>query len=147
MEIERRISLISNSFFIIFSFEYIRYHVTSKEAHHWTTMWRLMNEIGFEVKCILKSFFCYLLPFSFPLSFPNLIWLGQDIVDEQLFLDTASKPKSPLKRILGFLEIMRSQWYYTKRPVDDPVLKNGLPVSKTSTTYIWYRFPKLKAKF
>eukprot|EP00026_Physarum_polycephalum_P000465 Phypoly_transcript_00466.p1 GENE.Phypoly_transcript_00466~~Phypoly_transcript_00466.p1 ORF type:complete len:1508 (+),score=196.62 Phypoly_transcript_00466:129-4526(+) len=82
------------------------YHVVSKEAHHWTTLWRWMNEVGFEVKYI---------------------------EDEQLFLDTGTKPGSPLKRILPMLELMRAHWYYSKRPVDDPVIKNGLPISTVNT--------------
>eukprot|EP00026_Physarum_polycephalum_P000641 Phypoly_transcript_00642.p1 GENE.Phypoly_transcript_00642~~Phypoly_transcript_00642.p1 ORF type:complete len:1425 (+),score=228.18 Phypoly_transcript_00642:309-4277(+) len=79
------------------------YHIISKEVHHFATLWRWMNEAGYEVKYIS---------------------------DGKTFLETAKKPSSPLRSIIFTLELILKHWFRGgKRMLEDPIFKNGLPIS------------------
>lgn len=99
---------------------HIRYHIVSKEVHHWTVMWRWMNEVGYAVERISKLFPYYKQRLN------DTFW-GTD--NEQAFLEAAKKIGSPLKHILPLLEMLREVWFQNTRPIDDPMILNGLPVS------------------
>ena len=55
---------LANNHIVLFDHNTI-YHILNKASDHWSTMWRWINEAGFDVKCIanLLNFFEILTPF------------------------------------------------------------------------------------